>query len=166
MSKILILADTRQKSDEHITRYFDEHDILWQRATLTTGDYMAVKVKRDYSKDEIFGDNIIYKDFLIIVDTKKDILEICANLCRTTEHERIKREIMKAHELGCKRFIFLIADSKVTSIDDLTSWTSKRTNVKGETLAKIMKTMSDRYKCEFIFCKKSAMGEKIIDLLS
>lgn len=166
MKSLLILADTRQQKDEHIIRYFDDNNILWQRATLTSGDYMAIKIKTDYSKDEVFGDEVIYKDFTTIIDTKKDIVEICGNLCRTTEHERIKREIATARELGCERFIFLIADSKITCIDDLVNWSSKRTNVKGETLAKIMKTMQERYGCEFIFCKKLAMGKQIIALLT
>lgn len=158
MKNLLILADTRQQKDEFITRYFHENNILWQRATLTTGDYMAIKIKTDDS-------GAIFKDFSTIVDTKKDIVEICGNLCKTTEHERIKREIAKACELGCKRFVFLIADSKVTCIEDLINWSSKKTNVRGETLAKIMKTMSARYGCEFMFCEKSKMGEKIVELL-
>lgn len=156
MSNILILADTRQQKDEHITRYFEENNVLWHRATLSTGDYFAIKCKN----------NMLYKDYSVIVDTKKDIIEICGNLCKSTEHERIKREIAKAQELGCKRFVFLIADAKVKDLATLGGWSSTRTKVKGFVLAKVMKTMQEKYGCEFIFCKKNEMGAKIVELLS
>lgn len=156
MKDILILADTRQQKDKHIANYFDKNDILWQRATLETGDYMAIKIE----------DGSLYKDFSTIIDTKKDVLEIAGNLCRTTEHERIKLEIMKAKLKNNENFIFLIADSKIENIDDLVGWSSPHTQVKGEVLAKIMKTMQERYGCKFVFCKKNQMGAKIIELLS
>lgn len=154
---IIILADSRQQKDIHITDYFDSINLQWQRATLNTGDYMAIRYNESKG---------IYLDYSIIIDTKKDIEEIAGNLCKTTEHERIKREIARAKELGNNRFIFLIADSTISCIDDLINWHSIRTQVKGETLAKIMKTMQDRYGCEFLFCKKLSIGKQITTFLT
>lgn len=153
----ILLTDSRQRKEEHIVKEFNIQNILHIRTGLPSGDYMVVRY------DEIKG---FYLDYSTIIDTKKDIVEICGNLCSTTQHERIKREIAKAHELGCKRFIFLIADAKITCIDELDGWRSSRTNVKGEVLAKVMKTMSERYGCEFIFCKKKEMATKIISFLT
>lgn len=167
MNNMLILCDTRQQKDEHITKYFDSQKIEWQRATLSSGDYIPIKIKYEKaSVDKAVYKCKLYKDFSIIIDTKKNILEIAGNLCNKGEHERIKRELLKARELGCKNFIFLIADSKVTCINDLNNWSSPRTLVKGSTLAQVMKTMQIKYNCWFLFCKKDEMGEKIVKLLN
>lgn len=155
---ILILADTRQKSDSHITNYFDKNKIEWQRATLSNcGDYMAIKY------DNIKG---IYKDYSILIDTKKDLLELAGNLCKTSEHERIKKEISHAKELGCNKFIFLITDSKIKTSDDIKKWSNIHSQVKGETLFKIMKTMKERYDIHYIFTDKKHAGEKIYTILT
>ncbi len=102
MNNILILADTRQQKDKHITSYFDSKLIPWIRTGLPSGDYMAVRY-----------DGGFIKDYSVIIDTKKDLEEVVGNLCNTSEHERVKREIAKAKELGCKDFIFLICDGKI-----------------------------------------------------
>lgn len=154
MNNILILADSRQQKDSYITKYFDENNIQWIRTCLPSADYMA-----------LWYNNGFIKDYSVLIDTKKDVEEIVGNLCHTTEHERIKKEIEKAKELGCKKFIFLICDNKIKTIDDLKNWTSKRTKVKGTTLLKIMSTMSQKYGIKFIFTSKQKAGAKIIDLL-
>ena len=152
---MIIESDTRQQKQLHIINYFDAKGIKWIRNKLYCGDYK----RTDSTK--------------IIIDTKKDLLEICGNLARTTEHERIKREIERAREIGCERFIFLIADSKITKVEEVHNWKvptrkngTKLTQVPPETLEKIMKTMNEKYKVEFIFCKQNKMGEVIVNILS
>lgn len=110
-------------------------------------------------------DKGFYKDYSVLIDTKKDLEEIASNLCNTQNHERIKREIAKGKELGCKDFIFLIADNKIKTINDLKQWSSKRTKVKGETLLKIMSTMKSRYNIRFIIVPKKDVGKYVIKLL-
>lgn len=154
MNDILILADTRQQKDAHITNYFDKNNIQWIRTGLPSADYMAVRYNNGF-----------IKDYSVLIDTKKNVEEIAGNLCRTTDHERVKREIERARELGCKQFIFLICDNKIKSIDDLKNWSSKRTRVSGITLLKIMRTMSERYNVRFIFTSKQNAGAKILSLL-
>lgn len=155
LKDIIILADTRQQKDSHITKYFDKNNIQWVRTGLPSADYMAIRY-----------DNGFIKDYTTLIDTKKDILEVVNNLCNTTQHERIKREIQKAKELGCKNFIFLICDDKIKTINDLKNWTSKRTKVKGETLLKIMQTMAKKYDIKFLLTSKTKAGPKIVELLS
>lgn len=152
---MIIECDTRQQKQLHITSYFDKNEIKYIRNKLYCGDYKRV----DSTK--------------IIIDTKKDLTEMCGNLCRTLEHNRIKREIAKACDIGCERFIFLIASSKITNVDEVHEWKvpTKRdgslyTKVRPEILEKIMKTMEEKYGVEFIFCKKAEMGKEIVRLLS
>lgn len=153
---ILILADTRQQKDSYITNYFDKNEIQWIRTTLPSADYAKIFYDSDLG---------FIWDYSTLIDTKKDVEEIVGNLCRSTEHERIKREVQKARDVGCENFIFLICDNKIKSIDDLKNWSSKRTKVKGETLLKIMSTMASKYGIRFIFTDKKNAGAKIIQLL-
>lgn len=144
----LIIVDTREKGHKSILKYFDEHNI----------DYITSKL--DY------GDYTIYKNNNVVIDRKNNLLELASNLCHTSEHERIKREIARAKEDDCNNFIFLISESKIKSIDDIKNWSSPHTKVRGSTLLKIMQTMKEKYGVRFIFCERKKMGERIIELLN
>jgi hypothetical protein len=156
MKDFIILTDTRQQKESHIIKEFDKQKIMHIRTTLESADYMAIR----YDEERGF-----YKDYSILIDTKKDLEEISSNLCNSQNHERIKREIQRAKDLGCKDFIFLIANNKIKTLDDLKQWRSKRTRVTGEILAKVMKTMKERYNVRFIIVPKKDLGKRIIELL-
>ena len=143
----LIIVDTREKGHKKILEYFNKNNI----------DYIVSKL--DY------GDYKLYKNNNVVIDRKDNLLELAGNLCHTSEHERIKREISRAKEDGCKEFIFLISESKIKSIEDIKNWSSPHTKVKGEVLLKIMQTMKKKYGIRFIICPKNKMGEYIVKLL-
>ena len=143
----LIICDTREKGNKKILEYFEKVAQDYIISKLDAGDYMK------------------FKDYTTIIDKKDGLLELAGNLCHTQEHERIKREIARARELGCKNFIFLIQDNKIKSLEDIKNWSSLHTKVKGETLLKIMTTMKQKYGIRFIICEKKKMGEMIINLL-
>ena len=144
----LIIVDTREKGHKKILEYFD-------------------KVGQDYIVSKLdYGDYMFYKNNSVVIDRKDSLLEIAGNLCHTSEHERVKREIQRAKDDGCKEFIFLISESKIKTVDDIKNWSSPHTKVKGSTLLKIMETMAKKYGVKFIVCPRKKMGEKIIQLLS
>lgn len=157
MNRFVILTDSRQQKENHIIKEFDKQQILHIRTGLPSADYMALRYNEE---------NGFYLDYSVLIDTKKDIEEIAANLCNAQSHDRVKREIFKGQELGAKEFVFLINGGKVKTIQDLENWSSKRTKVKGSTLIKIFKTMKERYGVRFIICKRSEMGKRIIELLT
>lgn len=156
MQDFIIECDTRQQKESHIIKYFADNNIRFIKNKLYAGDYKLVNSAK------------------IIVDTKKDLLELCGNLTKTTEHERVKREIECAKEIGCERFIFLIADPQIKFVDEVYTWkrplnwkTKKyRTQVQPATLQKIMQTMATKYGVEFLFCTKEQMGKYVVDLLT
>ena len=143
----IIICDTREKGNKKILEYF----------TKVNQDYIISKLDA--------GDYMLFKNYSTIIDKKDGLLELAGNLCHTSEHERIKREIAKAKELGCKDFIFLIQDSKIKTTEDIKNWSSPHTKVKGSTLLKIMATMKNKYGIRFIICSKKNMGKMIIKLL-
>lgn len=151
---MIIQIDSREKGNKYILDYFDSIGQKYIVSKMYAGDYQ----------------NVI--SIKILIDRKQSLLEIAGNLCRTTEHNRIKREIAKACDIGAERFIFLIADSNITSIQEVCNWKvptkrdgTRYTRVEPKTLQKIMETMAKKYRVEFIFCKKKDMGQVIINLL-
>lgn len=147
MKDKLIIVDTREKGNKKILEYFDSVGQNYIVSKLDAGDYA------------------LFKDFNTIIDKKDGLLELSHNLCNSLEHERIKREIQRAKDLGCTDFIFLIQDNKIKTTEDIKSWSSPHTKVKGETLLKIMNTMRKKYAIRFIIVPKKKMGEMIINLL-
>lgn len=143
----LIICDTRERGNKKILEYF-------------------AKVNQDYIISKLdAGDYMIYKDYTTIIDKKDGLLELCSNLCRTSEHNRVVREVELAHSLGCKNFIFLV-QGNIKSESDIKNWSSPHTKVKGETLLKVLKTFAEHHNCKFIFVPKKDMGKKIIELLN
>lgn len=148
MTNNIIICDTREKGNKKILEYFDS----------VGQDYIISKLDA--------GDYALFKQYNTIIDKKDGLLELSHNLCNSLEHERIKREIQRAKDLGCKNFIFLIQDNKIKSVEDIKNWSSPHTIVKGETLLKIMNTMKERYEIRFIIVPKKKIGEMIIKLLT
>ena len=144
----LIVVDTREKGHKKILKYFDEIGQDYIISKLDAGDYM------------------IFKQYNTIIDKKDGLLELSHNLCNSLEHERVKREIQRAKDLGCENFIFLIQENKIKSIEDIKKWSSPYTKVKGSVLLKIMNTMKKKYNVRFIIIPKKEIGRVIIDLLT
>lgn len=157
MNNFIILTDTRQQKENHILKEFDKQKILHIQTKLDSADYMALR----YDEEKGF-----YKDYSILIDTKKDLLEICGNLAHTSEHQRLVREVELAHKLNCNNFIFLIGEKNIKNIEDIKNWSSPHTKVKGSTLLKIMQTMKERYNVRFIIVPRKEMGQRIVELLN
>lgn len=144
----LIICDTRERGNKKILEYFDK----------VGQDYIVSKLES--------GDYMVFKQFKTIIDKKDGLLELSHNLCNSLEHERLKREIQRARELGCEDFIFLIQDNKIKTAEDIKNWSSPHTKVRGETLFKIINTMKERYGVRFMIVPKREMGKTIVDLLT
>lgn len=147
---MIIQIDSREKQT-NIIKYFDEIGQKYIISKMIAGDY------QDVSSIET------------LIDLKQShgdgIAEICMNLTRTVNHQRLKNEVERAYSIGCKRFIFLIVHPTIKSIDEVHLWVNKRGQVKPEILEKIMKTFSNRYNVEFIFTSKENAPKKLIELL-
>lgn len=148
---MVIQIDSREKQS-NIIKHFDEVGQKYVVSKMIAGDYQDVS------------------SISTLIDLKQSngdgIAEICANLTKITTHERLKKEVQRAFDIGCERFIFLIVHPTIKSIDDVHLWVNKRGKVKPEVLEKIMKTFRDKYNVEFIFTSKQNAGAKIIELLS
>jgi ribosome-associated protein len=115
----------------------------------------------------LVGDYQIANKGDTVVDTKYGMNEVESNLIH--DHERFRNECILAQEAGIKLFV-LIQDEKITQLGEVFSWYNIRRKwsknaVTGRTLGKIMYSMQEKYGVTFVFCKKSDIGHRIIELL-
>lgn len=163
---LTIVQDTRQQNgkDQHIIDYFKIKGIKVIRTKLFVGDYA------------------ILNDMSVIVDRKKDLLEVASNI-HSNEHERFKNELINAQNNNIKLYI-LIEDEYIYNLDGVKYYQVPRYKTNGykngifhrkgekmsqvnfETLGKAMKTMEQKYGCKFCFAKRSEFGQRVIDILT
>ena len=164
-----INVDTREHQSEwnRIQKQFDSIGIQYFRSKLYVGDYMSLDNAR------------------LVVDRKKDLQEVCGNVCQ--QHERFKKELIRAMEAGI-RIVFLIEHgSDIKTLEDVYFWQNPRKHeirwrynkqtgqkekyfvspkaVDGKQLYKSLCTIQDRYGARFEFCTKDQTGRRIMEIL-
>lgn len=99
LNSMVILVDTREKKNSHITDYFDEHKIKYERKALSCGDYSfyieaneALSIPRP-----------IYFDKAIFVERKANLEELSNNL--TTGRARFEEEF--ATSTASKKYLLI-----------------------------------------------------------
>ena len=121
------------------------------------------------------------------IDTKKDIPELWMDV--TSDHERFKAELIRARDDGAE-FIILIEDTSAECLEDVYFYhrpeivrsryvrnktgrlptyikvEHKQHEIKGESLYKCMRTISERYGVRFEFCTRKTAGKRIMELLT
>ena len=162
-----VQVDTREhaKEWERIKSQFDALGVQYFRSKMYVGDYQSLDNPR------------------LVIDRKKDLQEICGNVCQ--QHERFKAELLRAKEQGIKLVILCEHGADVKSLEDVYFWQNPRKYqirwktvngkrvkdvisakaVDGNQLYKSLCTIRDRYGVSFIFCTKEETGQKIIEIL-
>lgn len=175
---MVIQIDSREKARaiKKIEAEFDRRGIKHPISKLIVGDYMN------------------YDNPRMIVDRKQNLTEVCGNM--TQQHTRFRNELIRAQELGIQLVILVEHSSKIKSVDDVESWVNPRRQqycrkhgipvsgdvaaniaefehhggtrqpTTGSQLAKMMRTMSERYGVHWEFCSKQDTGKRIIEILS
>lgn len=158
MQKV-IKCDTREKRNAEVLKYFELVKQPFVVDTVNAGDYIWISNGED--------------DYSTVIDLKADLVEAAGNIAGTKkQHERFKREIARARELGCKRFVVLIREP-LNSLESVQSWQSptlrngrKLVSRPPTALYKTMKTMSEKYGVEWMFTTRLNAGRDIIAILS
>ncbi len=162
-----VQVDTREhtKEWERIKGQFDALGVQYFRSKMYVGDYQSLDNPR------------------LVIDRKKDLQEICGNVCQ--QHERFKAELLRAKEQGIKLVILCEHGADIKSLEDVFFWQNPRKYqirwktvngkrvkdvisakaVDGNQLYKSLCTIRDRYNVDFVFCRKEETGQKIIDIL-
>jgi ribosome-associated protein len=149
---MILLEDTRQQANKHRLKheYWSSQGIEIVRTKLLVGDYM------------VFGGTIC-------VDTKMSVEEIAQNI-GGREHVRFREECKLAKRIGATLIILVENTEGFRSVEDVTAWVNPNLNktsrsIEGPRLAKAMRTMSERYGVQFLFCTPEESGGMVLELL-
>ena len=162
-----IQIDSREKARAitKIIKTFDENGVNHFSSKLLVGDYMNLDNPR------------------LIIDRKQNLQELCRNVCQ--QHERFKKELIKAMQANIQLIILVEHGPDVKSIEDVYFWQNPRKHevkwrmvngkrekyvvsakaVDGNQLYKSLCTIRDRYNVRFEFCEKKDTGRRIMELL-
>lgn len=147
-----IQIDTREKARaiKKILATFDRKGVNYISSKLMCGDYMSFDNPR------------------LIIDRKQNLNEVYQNLCH--QHERFRNELLRAMRFGIKLIILVEHGKDIKALEDVKTWDNPRLKETpyawdGNKLYKVMRTMSEKYKVEWMFCEKPETGSKIIELL-
>lgn len=162
-----IQIDSREKARaiRKIIKTFDDAGVKHFSSKLLVGDYMSLDNPR------------------LIIDRKQNLQELCGNVCQ--QHERFKRELLKAMDAGIQLVILVEHGPEIKCIEDVYFWQNPRKHeirwrvvdgkrekyvvsakaVDGNQLYKSLCTIRDRYHVRFEFCEKKDTGKEIIRIL-
>lgn len=148
-----LIVDTREKPQELVRI---EPQLIAAGATIAhsklyCGDYMSLDNARH------------------VVDRKKDLNELCGNVCQ--QHERFRAELARAQEMGIKITILCEHGGNIRSLEDVYFWQNPRRkkspkSMNGDRLFKVLSTMKRKYDVDFQFCDKRQTGRKIVEILN
>ena len=148
-----IQIDSREHSEqrERIEKQFDDLGVKHFRSKLYCGDYQSLDNAR------------------LVIDRKKDLQELCGNVCQ--QHERFKAELIRAQEHGIQIVILCEHGGQIKCLEDVYFWSNprKKTSPKamdGWKLFKTLNTMKDKYGVRFEFCDKRQTGKRIVEILT
>ena len=149
-----------------MTIQIDSREHKWELARIQR-QLTALGCKTIVSKLYV-GDYQSLDNPRLVIDRKKDLLELCGNV--TQQHERFQRELIKAQEAGIRLIILIEHGGDIQSLEDVYFWDNPRLSkspkaTTGKSLYRSLCTIRNRYNVRFEFCTKQETGKKIMELL-
>lgn len=123
---------------------------------------------RTFVSKLLVGDYMNLDNPRLIIDRKKDLIELCGNVCQ--QHERFRAELIRAREAGIQLIILCEHGKEIRTLEDVWFWHNPRLKrspkaTTGKQLYKSLCTIRDRYGVRFEFCEKRETARKIMELL-
>lgn len=148
-----------------MTIQIDTREHKWELARIQ-GQLTKLGVKTIVSKLYV-GDYMNLDNPRLVIDRKKDLLELCGNVCQ--QHERFRRELLRAQDAEI-RLIILVEQDGIDQLEDVYFWENPRRKksskaTTGKALYRSLSTIRDRYGVRFEFCRKNQTGKRIVELL-
>jgi len=142
----VIIADSREQTNQHILKYFERHEIPYTVHKLDVGDY-AVE-----------GNDAVR------VERKKNLSELAHNLL-SADRARFYREIRRAREQGI-RLVILCEQGGIHGLEDVGRWKPKYGKVTGKSLADAIFRLELSYSVPVLYCDRRSTGKRIVEILN
>lgn len=178
---MVLIEDTRQQiydGDKHsnIHRYCERKGIQIIRQPLSYGDYAIAQEENGRLVRERGDAGLICIKKEIVVDSKKDILELASNVM-SKDHRRLRDECLRS-QINGSTLIFLVEE--MPPCGRLDYWVSPVyryatryhqagepiTRIRPELLRQALITMQQKYGCKFRFCDGRQTGKLLIEYLT
>lgn len=165
---MIIQCDTRQKLKHHTVKenYFRSKGFKLVHSKMLVGDYQ------------------IPCDGSVVVDTKKNILELYQNIIQ--QHDRFHNECVLAKRGKIKLYILVENKDGIKDVDGIKNWKNPqfirykkqckdaqehgrkepKPPASNEHLIKSMNSMTMKYGVEFLFCSPDEAGEIVLKILT
>lgn len=123
---------------------------------------------RTFVSKLLVGDYMNLDNPRVIIDRKKDLNELCNNVCQ--QHERFRAELIRAMDAGIRLIILCEHGEEIKGLADVWFWDNPRLKhspkaTTGKQLYKSLCTIRDRYGVRFEFCDKEQTGQRIMEIL-
>lgn len=151
---MIILVDSRDKSNQMILDEFDKQGIKYKKKSLKTGDYsFAIEECPELG----FPYEMQFVDELTI-ERKNSLDELAANLANKTDDERIFKELNRM--INIERVYLLVENNKIDDIFDHTY----RSEYNPDSFIRTLLTWQSRNGMHIYFVKKENMARMIYEL--
>jgi ERCC4-type nuclease len=148
LQNIVIIVDTREQKNKHITDYFVKHNIKYINRTLQFADYsfmLPAMPEYGISRD-------IYFDNQIVAERKAHLEELSQNLAQ--KREQFENEWLRSKD--CKKFLII----EKGCYDDIICG-NYDTEYKAESYFASLLSFSHRYNLRVVFLKPVNTGKFI-----
>lgn len=146
LNSIVIIVDTREQKNAHITDYFDARQISYESRKLDHGDYsvmLPMNVELGIMRDMTFP---------IAIERKNSIDELASTI---KERTRFENELIRAQQ---SKFMVLIEDSK--GYENIIQG-NYRSKYNAKSLLASLKSFEIRYNFKSVFLSKASIGNYI-----
>ena len=155
LSHLIILVDSRDKTNQALTDWFDANNIKWKIKALKTGDYgMMIEAcpELGFQVDTYFSDELC-------IERKNSVAELAGNFANASkDDDRIFKELNRM--INIERNYLLIEND---SIEDIFTG-NYRTKLNADSFLRALLTWQSRNNMHIYFVKREYMGRMIYEL--
>lgn len=148
LKKMVILIDSREQKNQHVTKYFDSKKIPWRTHKLDFCDYSALIP----AIPELGIDRDLYFDKEVAVERKAHLEELSQNLAQ--KREQFNNEWLRSQD--CKKFLIVEKGSYDDIIDH-----KYNTEFKSESYFASLLSFEHKYNLRVMFVGKENAGKYI-----
>ena len=145
LKQMVILVDSREKRNGHISDYFEKNGIAYQKTKLDYGDY-SFMIPASAAGEDIY----FHRD--CVVERKASLEELSGNLAQ--ERERFEKEFLKAGNDGAKIYLMVEAPGGYSDIIGH----KYRTEFTPAAYMASLKTWESRFDCNVQFIASEYSG--------